>query len=465
MRALLILAAALVITSPAQARDDKEAATRCAAGVARLDKPLNDPSARMAVYFWSVFIDHYRPIPYEAAAMSQKVIAQCGDDGRRDNAWSFTVHLLAASGDLDGAQAVAEERLRLSPSNTALEELAEVRLRKGDETGALDIVRGKALPGRSDEEMLARMYRSLTVERDADQSAALALLRRGEQHWRALAEVQRDPDTTIRLAGMIARQGSPQERMNDNKAAAVTYARVEATLAPLRTRPLDGFDENGVEAVLMDAYVSGARVSAAAGDRAGVLDSASKAVSLAQDEPFTVADGTFRGEISINRWMDGYPARFSVDYFRQIADDLMRVDAPREALPLLKAVAEFRAEVAKIRARPDDGVNLIKVARAQRLAGEPEVSLKTIDASLVLMRAEAKRPTPVGPIEGYMMSTIAEGVLERGLALDALGRGADACAAFRDARTTYSPNPTVYPVTDPLLTRLDEAVARPACAA
>lgn len=245
MRALLILAAALMLASPAHARDGSEAATRCAASVARLDRPLNDPSARMAVYFWSVFLDYYRPIPYEAAAMSQKVIAQCAGDDRRDNAWSFTVRLLAASGDLDGAQAVAEERLRLSPSNTALEELADIRLRKGDEAGALEAVRNKALPGRSDGEMLARMYRSLTVEPDVDQSAALALLRTGERHWRALAEARRDPETIIWLAGMISRQGAPQERMKDNKAAAETYARVKATIAPLRNAPLEGFEERG----------------------------------------------------------------------------------------------------------------------------------------------------------------------------------------------------------------------------
>ncbi|KRA65477.1 hypothetical protein ASD89_18140 [Caulobacter sp. Root656] len=464
MRILLILAAALALASPAHARDDKEAAGRCVASVARLDKPLNDPSARMAVYFWSLFLDHYRPIPYEAAAMSQKVIAQCGDESRRDNAWSFVVHLLAASGDLDGAQAVAEERLRLSPSNTALEELAEVRLRNGDEAGALEVVRSKALPERSDEETLARMYRSLTVGWDVDQVAALDLLRTGERHWRALAEARRDPETIIWLAGMISRQGAPQERMNDNKAAAETYARVEATLAPLRNVPLESFDERGVQATLMDAYVSQARAAAAIKDRAEVLDSASKAISLAQDEPFTVVDGSFQGTISINHWTDDYPARFSADHFRQIGDDLMRVDAPREALPLLKAVAEFRAEVAKIRAKPDDGVNLIKVARAERLAGDPGASLKTIDASLVLMRANT-RPTPTNPMEGHMRPNIAEGLLERGLALDALGRGTEACAAFRDARTTYSPNPTIHPVTNPLLIRLDEAVARPACAA
>ncbi|MGR4862629.1 hypothetical protein [Caulobacter sp. LARHSG274] len=372
---------------------------------------------------------------------------------------------MAASGDLDDAQAIAEERLGLSPSNTALEELAEVRLRKGDEAGALEIVRSKALPERSDEETLARMYRSLTVGWDVDQAAALVLLRTGERHWRALVEARRDPETIIWLAGMISRQGAAQERMNDNKAAAETYARVEATLDPLRNAPLESFDERGVQATLMNAYVSQARVAAAIKDRVGVLDSASKAISLAQDEPFAVIDGRFQGAISINRWTADYPARFSVDHFRQIGDDLMRVDAPREALPVLKAVAEFWAEVAKIRGKPNDGVNLIDVARAERLAGDPGASLKTIDASLILMRAEAPRPTPVGPIEGHMHPQIAEGLLERGLALDALERAAEACAAFRDARITYSPNPTIYPVTDPLLTRLDEAVARPTCAA
>lgn len=464
MRPFLISAVALlVLAGPAQARDDKDEAARCAANVARLDAPLRAPSARSAFYFWSLFLDRYRPIPYDAAAVSREAVRQCGDDNRRFNTWSFIVHMLAASGDLDGAQAVAEERLRLSPSDTAWKEVAEVRLRKGDEAGALEALRHGSPPTPSDARVLARAYGSIATGVDVDQAAALALHRTAEQRWRALAEAQPEAETVIDLIGAISAQGGALERLKDHKAAAETYARIEDTVTPLRATTLDGFEERGVETVLMNAYVSRARASAAAGDRAGVIDSADKAVSLAQTEPFTRAGGTVRSAISVNRWSEDYPARFSVENFRQIGDDLMRVDAPREALPLFKAVVEFRTSVAESRGKPYDGVGLIRVARAQRLAGQPGASLKTIDAGLVLMRAEAPRPTPV-PIDRYMQPQIAEGLLEKALALDALGRGAEACAAFREARVTFSPEPTHYPVTSPLLTQLDEAVARPACA-
>jgi hypothetical protein len=211
--------------------------------------------------------------------------------------------------------------------------------------------------------------------------------------------------------------------------------------------------------------VSRVRTLAALGERDAAIAEARAVVAMVGAETFAAPGSGLDGQIATGRWTGDATMKPFMDDFQQIGRGLLKVDAPREALPFFTTVAQFWAADSQARGKPFDGAALIPVARTQRLSGAPDQALKTIDASLVLMRAEAKRPTPVGPIEGYMMSTIAEGVLERGLALDALGRGADACAAFRDARTTYSPNPTVYPVTDPLLTRLDEAVARPACAA
>lgn len=472
MRALLTLAALLVLAGPAQARDDTDAASRCAVHAARLDKPLGDLSTRSAFRFWNIYIERYEPIPFDAAAVTRKLVAQCGDDDLREGAWAFTIHMLAASGDLDGALAAAEERLRLSPSDTAWKALAEVRLRRGDEAGALAALRHGTppltpplTPGDADDAVgLARLYDSLAVERDSTPPAALAVLQAGERSWRAVVQARPTPENTIRLASMISRQGVPLERMGDYKAAAAVYARVEAELAPLRAAPLDGFDERGVQAVLRRAYVYHTRASARAGDRAAMLDSAGKALSLAQDDPVAFADdGTLRGAISIDRWGVDPSSRFPADEYRLVGDDLLRAGAAREALPVLRAVSDFWAAVAQARGKPYDGVHLISVAKAQRLAGQPGASLKTIDDGLALMRAEAPRRTPV-PIDRYMQPQIAEGLLEKGLALDALARGAEACAAFREARVTFSPEPTHHPVTSPLLTQLDEAVARPACA-
>jgi tetratricopeptide (TPR) repeat protein len=468
MRALLILAAALVITSPAQARDDKEAAAVCAADAARLAAPLARPRASAYVSGWEMALRPFdRPFPFDGAYVTKVVIEHCADNDLRYGAWSFMRHVLSAAGEADAALAVAEDRARLEPSDTAWRELIMARLRKGDEAGVLAGVRQAGVTDRSDEAVLDRAYADLLREArlDGDPRGTLDLTKVVERRQRARVDATPQIENVTDLITTLNTVGSLQERVGDNRAAADAYAQAAAQLRDLRPRARDRYEAVSFETVMIRIQVSRVRTLAALGERDAAIAEARAVVVMVGAETFAAPGSGLDGQIATGRWTGDATMKPFMDDFQQIGRGLLKVDAPREALPFFTTVAQFWAADSQARGKPFDGAALIPVARTQRLSGAPDQALKTIDASLVLMRAEAKRPTPVGPIEGYMLTTIAEGVLERGLALDALGRGADACAAFRDARTTYSPNPTVYPVTDPLLTRLDEAVARPACAA
>jgi tetratricopeptide (TPR) repeat protein len=463
MRALLTLAAALAglaFTGPVLAQDEGEAA-RCAGYAARLDKPLGDPAGVRAYRDWALFLDGFNPIPFSPAAVTDAVIRRCGDEAERPKTLNFLRYFLAATGDLDAAEAIARDQQARSPSKASLETLARLRLRRGDEAGALALVRSAARPDLSDERILAELYDGLGRElaSDAEPHAALQLMRKGEAHWRALADADPGGRTQAGLFRAISQQGAPLERLGENHAAAETYGRAAALLEARLAHPLDRFDARSLSAGLTILYASQVRAHAAAGERVAAVEVSTKAFALASGEVFAPPGSGLDGQIATGRWAGDPTAGSTADAFRQIGASLAKVGAPDEALPFLRFVADFRAQAAQAEGRAYEGRELILVAEAQRLAGRPGDALRTMDGALPLLRAPAPDTMPEA---GRLF--LADGLLEKGLTLDDLGRGAEACAAFRDARATYSDKPTHYPVTDPLLTRLDEAVARPACA-
>jgi len=463
MRVLLPLAAALAslaFVGPASARDDGEAA-RCAGYAARLDGSLGERSGVAAYRAWALFLDGYNPIPFSPAAVSNEVARRCGDAAERPRALIFLQHFLAATGDLDAAEAIAREALANAPSKGSRKTLARLHLRRGDEAGALALVRPDVRPGFSDQRILAELYDDLGRELggDADQRATLPLLAKGEAYWRAVAAADPSRESQMGLARIISQQGYPLERLGQARAAADAYGRAAVIVEALRARPLDRFDEQSLSAALMTLYVSRARALADAGDRAGTTDAATKASALIDGEVFAPPGSGLDGQIATGRWAGDPTAGSTADAFRQIGANLVKVGAPDAALPFLRFVADFRAQAARAEGRPYGGRDLVRVAEAQRLAGRPAEAMATLEGALPLLRA----PTP-DLMPGVGQIFVAEGLLEKGLALDALGRGAEACAAFREARVTFSPEPTHYPMSGPLLTQLDEAVARPACA-
>ena len=452
--------AGLVLAGPALARDDGEAA-HCAGYAARLEKPLGDPTGVRAYRDWALFLDGYNPIPFSPAAVSGEVARRCGDEAERPDTLNFLEHFLAATGDLEAAEAIARDQRASSPSNASLETLARLRLRRGDEAGALALVRPVAPVELSDERVLAELYDGLGRElvSDADPSAALQLMRKGEAHWRALANI--DPDLRIQagLVRAISQQGAPLERLGESHAGAEAYGRAAALFEIQRAHPLDRFDAQSLSAGLTILYASQVRAYAAAGERAASVDASAKASALVAGEVFAPPGSGLDGQIATGRWASDPTAGSTAEAFRQIGADLVKVGAPDAALPFLRFVAAFRAQAAQAQGRAYEGRERIRVAEAQRLAGRADEALMTMNDALRLLRVPAPDAMP-----GVVRWNVADGLLEKGLDLDALGRGAEACAAFRDARTTYSDKPTHYPVTDPMLTRLDEAVARPACA-
>lgn len=466
MRTWLPPVAAIVLVTlapagPARARDDGDAA-RCAGYAARLDRPLGDLTGVRAYRDWAFLLGGFNPIPFSPAAVSGEVASRCGDEAARPNTLNFLQHVLAATGDLDAAEAIVRDQQARSPSNASLEALARLRLRRGDEAGALALVRPVASVELSDERILADLYDGLGRELvgDVDQRAALHLMRKGEAHWRALTDA--DPSRRIQagLVRAISLQGAPLERLGESHAAAEAYGRAAALLEVQRARPLDRFDAQSLSAGLMTLYASQVRARAAAGERAAAVEAASKASALIEGELFAPPGSGLDGQIATGRWAGDPTAGATAEAFRQIGADLVKVGAPDAALPFLRFIADFGAQAARSQGHPYEGRELIRIAEAQRLAGQPDQALQTIEAAVPLLRVAS----PDTMIEVTRRFT-ADGLFERGLDLDALGRRAEACAAFRDARATYSDKPTHYPVTDPLLTRLDEAVARRACAA
>lgn len=455
------LLAGLALAGPALSRDDGDAA-RCAGYAARLDKPLSQPAGVQAFRAWALFLGGYNPIPFTPAAVSREVANQCGDDATRANAWSFLQHFLAATGDFEAAETMARDRLERSPSNASRETLAHLLLRRGDEAGVVVLLRPITPPEVSDERILAEAYDDLARELggDADQRATLPLLRKSEAHWRAMAAADPSWRIQMNLARVISQQGYPLESLGESHAAAEAYGRAAALMETLRTRPLDRFDEQSLSAGLMILYTSQIRAHAGAGERAGAIAVSAKASALIAGEVFAPPGSGLDGQIATGRWAGDPTAGATAEAFRQIGAHLVKVDAPDAAVPFLRFVADFRAQAAQVQGRAYEGRERIRVAEAQRLAGRPDEALKTMDDALPPLRAPAPDAIPE-----VARRDVADGLLEKGLDLDALGRGVEACAAFRAARDAYSDKPTFHPVTDPLLTRPDEAVARPACAA
>jgi tetratricopeptide (TPR) repeat protein len=460
MRALLILAAALLLSSPAQARDDKEATASCAANAARLAAPLARPRAPAYIFFWEMFLRPYdRPFPFDGAYVTKVVGEHCADKDLRYGAWSFMRHVLSAAGEADDALAVAEDRARVEPSDAALRDLITARLRKGDETGALAAARREGRMTGSDDEVLDRAYADVLGEAqlDDDSHAALALARTAERRWRTRVDTKPEIDTILSLISVTNTVGSIEEHIGDSRAAADAYGRAAALLRPLRSHPRDRYEEVSLETVMMKILVSRIRTLAALGERDAAIAEAREAVALVDGEIYAKPGSGLEGQIATGRWTSDPTSQPVADAFGQIGAALMKVDAPREAIVFLDVVARTDAANAKARGKRSDGAAQIPLAAARRGSGDLDGALATINEGLTLIAA-------IEVDGGYRPMLSTQALLERGEILAAQGKTTEACADFRQGRATYT-QPSGLPLLDQALATLDARLASDACAA
>lgn len=460
MRALLILAAALVLASPAQAQDDKGAAAVCAADAVRLAAPLARPRAPAYIFAWEMFLRPYdRPFPFDGAYVTKVVAEHCADNDLRYGAWSFMRHVLSAAGEADAALAVAEDRARVEPSDTAWRDLVTARLRKGDEAGALAAARREGRITGSDDAVLDRAYEDIFGETqlDDDPRVALALAKVAGQRWQVRVDAAPDIDNVLSLISALNALGSIQERVGDTRAAADAYAQAAARLRPLRAHARDRYEEVSLETVLMQIQVSRVRTLAALGERDAAIAEAREAVALVDGEIYAKPGSGLEGQIATGRWTSDPTSQPVADAFRQIGAALMKVDAPREAVFFLDVAARTDAANAEARGKKPDGAAQIPLAAARRGSGDLDGALATINEGLALI-------TAIKIDGGYRPMLSTQALLERGEILAAQGKTAEACADFRQGRANYT-QPTGLPLLDQALATLDARLASDACVA
>jgi len=462
MRALMLFAtlATVGLTPPAQAQDEQEAAAACVAGAARLAAPLARPRAPAYIFAWEMFLRPYdRPFPFDGAKIARIVGEHCADKDLRHGAWSFTRHVLSSAGEADAALAVAQDRVRVEPSDTAWQDLIVARLRKGDEAGAIAAARQRGGTDRSDDAVLDHAYSLLLREAqlDDDPRGALGWAKIAQQRRRARIDAAPQIDDVLDLITTLNTVGSLQERVGDTRAAADAYAQAATLLQPLRAHPRDRYETVSFDTVLMQIQVSRVRTLAALGAREAAIAEAREAVEVVDGEVFAKPGSGLQGQIATGRWTGDPTSQPVADAFRAIGGSLMKVDAPREAAFFFDTVAKTDAANAEARGLKPDGAAQISLAAARRKSGDLDAALATIDEALALI-AVLKTDGGYRP----MLSTQAR--LERGEILLAQAKPAQACAEFRLGRANYT-QPPGYPPLDQALATLDARLASDACAA
>ncbi len=453
----LVAALALAAAQPA-APDPAAAQVLCEETAAVLAAPLSEPDGVRYGARWGHFLRDPAPYPFRPEAVVAAARANCVGSGPRSSDWMFLQGVLQSSGRAVEALRLAEERVRFEPSDDAWAGLAAARLRQGDEAGALAAWRSRRSAGESDPRALAEITSQLLhlMSGLPDRKPSLVYAQANVRLWRSILDAgggEADRDQ-FGLVSALRAEGDLLELSGDARSAADRFGEAVALVEARLAQAPDDFSRQERKAGLMRLYVARSHAQAAAGDQAGVIATARKAAVLVDGERFLLPNATVLDQIATGRWGGDLTAAPVAEAFGGFGRDLLKVNAPREAVGFLRASDALWKAHAKAQGRASDGASEVLLARALRLSGDAPAALATIDRGLALARK-------AGTDDSSWYWTGAG--LERGEALLALGRAPQACAAFRQARPAVV-HATPEPQIAEMLATLDVRLADRACA-
>ncbi|PLR11522.1 hypothetical protein CFHF_15965 [Caulobacter flavus] len=454
---MISLFAALALAAAQPAVPDAARAL-CEAAAGSLAAPLSEPAGIRYAAFWGHFLRDPAPYPFKPETTVAAARANCADPGSRSSDWMFLQGVLQSSGRAAEALRLAEERVRVEPSDGAWSALAVARLRQGDEAGALAAWRSQRQAGESDPRAVAEITSQLIYQMNGapDRKPSLAYAQANVRRWRSIVEAgdglgDRD---SFELLSALKIEGDLLELSGDARSAADRFGEAASLSEARLAQAPDDFSRRDRKAGLMRLYVARSHAQAAAGDRDGVIDTSRKAAVLVDGERFLSPNATVLDQIANGLWSGDVSIAPVAEAFGGFGRDLLKVGAPREAVGFLRVSDALWKAHAKADGRASDGASEVLLARALRLSGDAPAALATIDRGLALAEKAG--------IEGNNWFWTGAG-LERGEALLAMGLASQACAAFRRARPAVihsMPEPHIAEI----LATLDARLAGPPCA-
>lgn len=452
---MISLFAALALAAAQPAVPDA-ARTLCEEAAGSLAAPLSEPAGIRYAAFWGHFLRDPAPYPFKPETTVAAARANCADAGPRSSDWMFLQGVLQSSGRAAEALRLAEERVRVEPSDGAWSALAVARLRQGDEAGALAAWRSRQQAGESDPRALAQITSQLIHQMNGapDRKPSLAYAQANVRRWRSIVDAGGGDKDQFELVAALRTEGDLLELSGDARSAADRFGEAASFSEARLAQAPDGFSQRDRKAGLMRLYVARSHAQAAAGDRVGVIETSRKAAILVDGERLLLPNATVLDQIATGLLAGDVSIAPVAEAFGGFGRDLLKVGAPREAVSFLRVSDALWKAHAKADGRASDGASEVLLARALRLSGDAPAALATIDRGLALARKAG--------IDGDSWFWTGAG-LERGEALLAMGRVPPACAAFRQARPAVI-HSTPEPHIAEILATLDARLAGPPCA-